>query len=340
MSGGKGRVHVSTIGRDLIASVREALEGSGIAAEIKAATRIALKPNLTFPTPKMAVTTPPEVLRALVQVLRERTDRISIVESDGGYGAWTAEDAFNGHGLRSLESDFGAKLVNLCKEPSRRVPISRDEGSPSIPLPVCLLEETDLLISMPVPKIHCMTGLTLAFKNQWGCIPDNMRLRAHHMFNKAIVEINRLLKPMVLSDGTYFLDRSGPMEGDPVKMGLIIGASNPGVFDRYVSELMGFPWREVSHLKYAAECGDLPSRLEDMEFNAPPEAFRKRAFHLKRTMRNWIALSGFHSRTITWLGYESWFGKHVLHGILYALAGRPTPPVLRASSGTDIPRVL
>jgi cell division protein FtsB len=43
---------------------------------------------------------------------------------------------------------------------------------------------------------------------------------------------------------------------------------------------------------------------------------------LKRSIRNYIALMGFKSRFLTWLGYESWFGRVALHGILYALAGK------------------
>lgn len=89
---------------------------------------------------------------------------------------------------------------------------------------------------MPVPKIRCMTGLSLGFKNQWGCIPDTMRLRYHHIFDDAIIAINKILKPVVISDGTYFLDINGPMEGVPVKMDLIIASNNVGAFDRYVSE--------------------------------------------------------------------------------------------------------
>jgi hypothetical protein len=79
-------------------------------------------------------------------------------------------------------------------------------------------------------RIHCMTGLTLSYKNQWGVVPDTMRLRRHYVFDDAIVAINRALRPAVLADGTFFLDRSGPMEGDPVPMGLILGATDPGAF--------------------------------------------------------------------------------------------------------------
>ena len=109
-------------------------------------------------------------------------------------------------------------------------------------------------------------------------------------------------------------------------MDLVFGASDAGAFDRYVSELMGWSWRRVPHLRRAAAQGDMPRDLAEIEFDVPPARLRTRRFRLRRTPRNWLALSGFHSRFLTWLGYESWFGRVLLHGMLYAVVGRPVPP--------------
>jgi cell division protein FtsB len=71
----------------------------------------------------------------------------------------------------------------------------------------------------------------------------------------------------------------------------------------------------------------MPSALDQIAFNIHPAQARTHRFHLKRTPRNWLALAGFHSRFLTWLGYESWFGRVVLHAMLYALVGKPVKPV-------------
>ena len=310
----------------LAEAIRRCLQGSGILRRIVEGSRIALKPNLTYPYFKPGVTTSPEVVREVLRVLRKLTKNIAIVETGGGYGAWSVAEAFRGHGLDEIAREFGVELVNLCAEPSESITFRCGGRERQLPLPVRLLHGTDVFITMPVPKIHGMTGVSLAYKNQWGCIPDTMRLRRHCLFDDAIVAVNRALKPVVLADGTYFLDGNGPMEGEPVKMNLIIGASDPGAFDRYVSDLMGVPWQKVPHLRRAAELGDMPASLAEIKFNMPLEAFRTKRFRLKRTLRNWIALTGFKSRFITWLGYESWFGRKILHGILYAIAGPNVPP--------------
>jgi len=320
-------------GGDLEGTVRQALQQAGILARISADTRLAIKPNFTYPWYKPGVTTSPEVLRALVRVLKDYTSHIAVVETDGGYGAWQVETSFQGHGLPELHRQFGVQAINLCQEPSELMVVRGVLRKAVLPLPVRLLYETDLMLTVPVPKVHAMTRLSLALKNQWGVIPDIMRLRKHYLFDKAIVAINQRLRPAVLADGTWFLDRNGPMSGDPVRMDLIIAASDAGSFDRYVSELMGVDWRRVGHFRQAVKAGIMPASLEQINFNAPPAHFRTRTFRLRRTLRNYIALTGFHSRTITWLGYESWFGRVVLHGILYAIVGRPVSPQPSGQTG-------
>jgi uncharacterized protein (DUF362 family) len=331
------KVAVSKIDKDLSNSVYRAMDEAGILSLVKSEKRIALKPNFTYPYYKQGITTSPDVIRETVKILRDYSSHVAIVETDGGYGAWRAAEAFQGHQMYDLSKEFGVEIVNLCEEPSEFISFRSGWRNHQIPLPVRLLHHTDVLITMPVPKIHCMTGLSLAYKNQWGCIPDIMRLRRHYVFDDAIIAVNQALKPVVLADGTFFLDRTGPMEGHPVRMNLIIAASDPGSFDRYVSELMGYSWRNVRHLKRAAKKGDLPRDLGEISFNIHPREISTRAFVMKRTLRHRVALLGFRSRFLTWLGYESWFGKVVLHSILYAIAGKPVKP--RPETDSEIPKV-
>jgi uncharacterized protein (DUF362 family) len=320
------RIAISGIRNDLRSAIQFVMEHSGIATRLKHSPRIAIKPNFTYPYHKPGVSTSPTVIQEIVKILCDYTNHIAIVETDGGYGTWEAREAFEGHAIYHLSREYGVEVVNLCQEPSESIFFQSGCREHQLPLPSRLLHETDLLISMPVPKIHCMTGLSLGYKNQWGCVPDIMRLRRHYLFDDAIVAINRALKPAVIADGTFFLDMNGPMEGIPIFMDLIIAASDAGTFDRYVSELMNFSWRRVGHLRRAAALKDMPERLDDISCHTAPGEIRFHAFRLKRTFRNHIALLGFKSRTLTWLGYESWFGRVIIHRILYAIAGKPIKP--------------
>ncbi len=322
----KQAVSAARINHDLSKAIYTALDLSGILGRLASDSIVALKPNFTYPYHKPGITTSPEVLEQTIGILRQITSKIAVVETEGGYGAWKASEAFAGHGVYDLKRKYEVAAVNLNEEPAAPIRVSRKNREYTIMLPTRLLYETDVLISMPVPKIHCMTGLSLSYKNQWGCIPDIMRLRKHYIFSDAIIAINRALKPVVLADGQNFLNQNGPMAGEPVPMDLIIAGSSVGAFDLYVSELMGYSWKGVPHLKRAVELGDMPSSLNDISYNIPPSVLREREFVLHRTLRNYIALAGFKSRFITWLGYESWFGRVLLHIILYALAGKPVKP--------------
>jgi len=322
----KQAVAAVRINQNLSRAIYDALDLSGILGMLASDSIVAMKPNFTYPYHKPGITTSPEVLEQTIGILRQITSRIAIVETEGGYGAWKASEAFAGHGVYELKKKYGIEAVNLNEEPAAPIKVSRTNREYTIMLPTRLLHDTDVLISMPVPKIHCMTGLSLSYKNQWGCIPDIMRLRKHYIFSDAIVAINRALRPAVLADGRYFLDQNGPMAGEPIPMDLIIAGSNVGAFDLYVSELMGYSWTKVPHLKRAVALGDMPSKLDDLTCNILPSAIKKRDFVLRRTFRNYIALAGFKSRFITWLGYEAWFGRVLLHKILYAVAGKPVKP--------------
>ena len=303
-------------------AIREALDWIRWRDVLFENARVAIKPNLTFPTYKPGVTTSPQVLRAFLEVLKERTDHIAVVETDGGYGAWRVADAFSGHGYDRICAELGVELVNLNEEPSEEIRFQSKGREWALPLPVRLLHRTDVFVTMPVPKVHAMTYLSLAYKNQWGCVPDPMRLRRHYLFNDAIVAINQALNPqIVLADGTYFLDRQGPMDGDAVPMNLIIAATDPGSFCLYVSKLMRMDWRKAPHLRRAVESGDMPTTLDDIEVNVHPEVVSTRRFHLQRSLRNYLVLPAFRSSYLTWLYYESWLGL-LAHRVLYALVGR------------------
>jgi len=191
-----------------------------------------IKPNFTYPCYKEGVTTSPLAIEALVQVLRNRTSHITICESDGGKNAWHAEDGFAGHGVLDLVKRYGVRAMNLTEQ-SREVVTTEIAGHcVEVELAAPMLHECDVFITMPVPKVHVMTGVSLGFKNQWGCIPDVERLHHHPNFAHVVLAVNKLLRTrLTVFDGTYFLNRTGPMNGDPVPMNLVVVSDNPAAGD-------------------------------------------------------------------------------------------------------------
>lgn len=176
---------------------------------------------------------------------------------------------------------------------------------------------------MPVPKVHVMTYLSLGFKNQWGCIPDVKRLRHHHDFDRIVLAINKALNPrIVIFDGTYFLNRSGPMDGDPVRKNLLIASNGNGAGTLACTELMGISPDKATHLKLAQKIGMMPKNIKNIVTNTDLEKYKNENFYLSRTFINWITLIAFHNKFLTKLLYDSRFAGPI-HELLYFIRGRP-----------------
>lgn len=285
--------------------------------------RVSIKPNLTYPFYKPGVTTSPALLESVVKLLRTRTPHITIVESDGGSYAWPAQKAFEGHGIDHICARYGVRAVNLTESPREWAETDIQGRRIKVEMSRLLLRETDVFITMPVPKVHVMTRVSLGFKNQWGCLPDVKRLRNHSQFPYKVLAINKLLKPrLAIFDGTYFLNKTGPMEGEPVKMNLLIASDDAGAGSLACCEIMQIDPREATHLRLAMREGMMPSRIEDVTLNTQLAPFIGPRFSLQRTWMHWLTLGVFKSRVATQLVYDSPFAKP-LHDLIYLVRGRP-----------------
>lgn len=303
----KSKVFVErVVGDDWSAVITEALRFLDFESAVRQAKFFFIKPNLTWKTHLPGVTTRPELIADVVGALNEYGRPILIGESDGGYHSHTADQAFEGHGLLDLADRFGVKLVNL----SRTTPVTKRleiaGKTVEIVLPEFLLQDDCFFVTLPVPKIHVMTRVSLAMKNQWGCIPDVMRLRNHPEFSHKITAINLLLNPRcVIMDGKYFLNLSGPLGGDPVQKDLIIASNQVGAASYVACAIMRVPPFKAPHHRVAAEAGLFPADLSEVELNQSIEQFADLRFTLQRSLVNWVARSAFSNHLATkWL-YES-----------------------------------
>ncbi|MFX0209140.1 MAG: DUF362 domain-containing protein, partial [Candidatus Hodarchaeota archaeon] len=209
-----------------------AMDAVGRFEEIKSGTRVFIKPNFTFPFFKPGVTTPPDLIRALIEILVERGAHITIGEGGASLDVFDMEDSFADHGLYDLEREYGIRVSHLREEETAFLDFGRKNSAKAVPVPKILLQNTDLFITLPVPKVHAMTTVSLATKNQWGCIAAPKRFLFHPAFNEIIVGLHKLLpKQLVISDGRYVLTETGPMFGI-MKAGDFLSTSNDvGTFD-------------------------------------------------------------------------------------------------------------
>jgi uncharacterized protein (DUF362 family) len=292
--------------------------------EFNKANAIFIKPNLTYPKFKEGVTTRVKYIENLVAALRQinNSTKIYIGEGEGGYNSFSMTEALQSMGFYELEKKYqNVEVVNISQIPSKTVEL-KVEGKPyMINLPVLFFDEIDFSITCPVPKVHCMTKISLSFKNQWGCLPDTMRMKNHYVFDKVISQAcNHLKFKYAFLDGKYGLNTNGPMVGESVEVNWFVASNSLGAFDVVVSEMMGFNWRDIGHLREAANLGFIPDRKE-IKTMGDLEPL-KRDFSLKRNFWNYPALLAFNSKWLTHFFYFSRYAKF-LHDVMYLFRKRP-----------------
>ncbi len=306
-------------------TLRAGIAWLGAADRLRQAGGIFIKPNLTYPQFRPGVTTTREVIEAALQVLTELNPRVVIGESDGGYGSFEIEAAFQAFDLYNLGRRYGASVVNLSREPVEACIFATRGGPISLEMPRFILRENFVTVTLPVPKVHCMTGISLSFKNQWGCIPDMMRLRLHYHFNELIGPINRLLNVgLAIVDGTYGLTKNGPIaEGEAVEPGWLVLSQQPAVADRVASHLMGLRLEDYAHYRRIGMTDPLP-QLAEIATNRELEPFRAQTprFYLKRHFWNYVARTTWCSRRWSYIVYESRL-TGLLHRIMYTFREKP-----------------
>jgi uncharacterized protein (DUF362 family) len=304
--------------------IENSIDIVGLRNDFEKAKAVFIKPNLTYPSYKEGVTTRVAFVECLVSALRKinTTTKIYIGEGEGGYNSFSMTEAMKTMGFYEIAKQYpNVEIVNLSEIKRITVQIIAKNKPYTIELPELFFSEIDFSISCPLPKIHCMTRITLSLKNQWGCLPDTMRLKNHYVFDEIINQVCEKLKfRYAFLDGKFGLDTNGPMNGDPIEVNWFAASNSLGAFDMIVSEMMGFDWKKVGHLKKAAHFGYMPKK-EDIQVIGDIDTL-KRKFTLKRNFWNYPALVAFHSRNLTTLVYLSQWAK-LLHDIMYSIRKRP-----------------
>jgi len=323
----KAKVYVDTLKQTDAGLDRQfdrAVSAIGLAERAKSVKSIFIKPNLTYPVYKKGVTTRVEFVRALAKALLRVNPKMKIFigEGEGGYNSFSMSDAMHTMGFSGISDEYPqVEVVNLSKIPTRSVELKTLKGPYAIDLPEMFFTDVDCSISCPLPKIHCMTTLTLSLKNLWGCLPDVMRLKNHYMFPHIVSNTWRLLKfEYAFLDGKYGLDSNGPMDGQVVEVNWFVASNSLGAFDATVADLMGHDWRTIPHLRIAEQYGVIPSRAE-IEIIGQVDPLRRR-FNLKRKLWNYPALAAFGSKHLTQFFYLSRYAG-IMHDVMYTFRKRP-----------------
>jgi len=285
----------------------EGLEFIGWREIVKKDDVVFIKPNFTFPVFREGVTTNPKVIKSLLELLKDRCARVIVGESDGGNRSFKAEEAFAGHKIIEICKEVGAELVNLSTLPSKFVEAEILSKKVKVQLPKILLEEVDCFISLPVLKVHVMTGVSLGLKNLWGCYSDTMRCLHHQNLDRKLTLMAKILNPKItIIDGLYALNGHGPMYGEPVKTDLLLMSNNIVVADALGAAIMNIPLKRAKHILVAEKESIGTTRLENVKINTDWSRYR-REFRIRRTIIDRLSTIPFNSYAAAKLIMDSSF---------------------------------
>lgn len=313
------RVYLDDLTPGYLPVIQAGFNWIDLRAKLKWGDTVFVKPNLTYPMFRRGVMTNPECIEAVVRALKDYTNRIIVGEADsGGYNPFSIDEVFVRTGIKNLEGKYGIQVLNMSHLPSRLVESTYKGRQLKIPLPVLLLDGTDLFMTVPVPKIHMNTQVSLAVKNQWGCIPEpSMRLKLHPFFAQVVFEINKHIRAAIaVVDGKWGLNRSGPMRGDIVDLNWLLIADNIYAADMACCHLLQIDPQGVHYLQYLARQERILPRLGDVKFSQDWRTFVKEKFYLKREWTDYPGLFAFRSPLLAYLAYYSPLAD-ILHRLLY-----------------------
>jgi hypothetical protein len=112
-------------------------------------------------------------------------------------------------------------------------------------------------------------------------LPDNIKKKYHLVYGVAqgMVDLLTLVKPgLAIIDGTIGQEGLGPMQGDPVELGIIIAGKDLVAVDTVACTIMGFDPEEIPLIVAAADAGLGTSDLNNIEVVGTPMAEVKRRF--------------------------------------------------------------
>jgi|LSQX01.1.fsa_nt_gb uncharacterized protein (DUF362 family) len=265
---------------DIDLAVRKSLDLiGGISDIIKPGYKVLIKPNMCAPgTDRLSgANTRYEVCKAIADVVRELGANPVIAESSAA-GVDT-EKAYKHVGYDKLR-DRGYEVIDLKK--AERQDIKFEQGVIIDEMNTWkLVAEADVIVSVPVMKIHDQTDVTLGIKNLKGLITDKQKREFHTLgVFDGVVDIIQCIKPqLVVMDGTIGQQGLGPVFGEPVELGLIIASKDIVAGDAVGSAVMGYEDPlEVKVTRIAYERGLGEARLDKIEIKGEKLEDVKRRF--------------------------------------------------------------
>lgn len=225
---------------------------------VKRGERVLVKPNLlAAKPPEAAVTTHPQVVRAVLALLKD-AGAAPVVGDSPGLGS--ARKAAEKGGILAVCLEMGVELIELkelliADNPKGRTFKKLEVAREAV--------ECGSIINVPKLKTHAQMYLTMAVKNMFGCVPGKLKPGWHlsagvqsQSFASMLLDLCLFLSPKLsIMDAVTAMEGNGPGSGDPRHVGLIFAGESPVALDMTAAAVVGASVDDVPLLKAARRMG-------------------------------------------------------------------------------------
>ena len=185
-----------------------------------------------------------EVPRAVADIVRERGARPVIAESSA-VGVDSTK-VIQQSGYRDL-IEMGYEVVDL-KAQKVCVELAADNGKVFENVESWeLVQQADVIVSVPKLKTHDQTEMTCAIKKLKGLLTDKAKKAMHKLgLFEGVIDLLTAVKPrLAVVDAIVCQEGVGPVFGKPVEMNLILAGKDLVAVDATCARLIGYSPRET-----------------------------------------------------------------------------------------------
>ena len=216
----------------------------GFSSLFPAGSKVLLKPNLVLRAARERnALTDPIIIEAVLTIFKD----IGVKPALGDSPAFeSAETVANSNGIKKVCDHFGVPIINFNKN---AFPNAEDSSWKIFHQ----INDFDAVLNLPKLKGHSQLYYTGGVKNLFGCVAGKTKFMHHMMigdkkflFGKMLLEIADLVNPaFTIIDGIGVQAGGGPINGEPVHLGILAMSKNPLALDISICKLLNANLEEL-----------------------------------------------------------------------------------------------
>jgi uncharacterized protein (DUF362 family) len=216
---------------------------------------VVVKPNIGWDrSPEQAADTNPEVVAEVIRMCLEAgAKKVRVFDRSCN----TATRCYEHSGIQKAASDAGAEVSYVVDAGFSEVKLPEGEVLKSWPLYKPALE-ADVLIDVPIAKVHGATYLTMGIKNLMGIMGGD-RGRVHWSIDDKLADLANFVRPhLTILDAYRILVRNGPQGGSLKDVELkktIVAGPQIATVDAYGATLFGMKPQGLVHVVKSSQLG-------------------------------------------------------------------------------------